>query len=125
MKTEHRGRPKDNVEVPIRFKVEGEETTWHFDRKKHNTAPYKVLIKAIGKPNKPILDPKSKYSNHPIVLVYSTPRKNTKVKMKVFKNKNIDDIITNKQAGVPENADYLEIGLGTKFIKEYKEKYKL
>jgi hypothetical protein len=47
--------------------------------------------------------------------------------MKVFKNKTIDDVIDPKikVIGIPDNAIYLEVGLGESFINKYKLKYKL
>ena len=45
--------------------------------------------------------------------------------MKVWKNKNIDQVQEEKLAGVPENAEILELAVGIKFIEKYKTKYKL
>jgi hypothetical protein len=66
------------------------------------------------------------YPNSPVVMVFRTSnRSNAKVKMKVWKNKNIDQVQEEKLAGVPENAEVLELAVGTKFIENYKTKYKL
>jgi hypothetical protein len=66
------------------------------------------------------------YPNSPVVMVFRTSnRSNAKVKMKVWKNKNIDQVQEEKLAGVPENAEILELAVGIKFIEKYKTKYKL
>jgi hypothetical protein len=66
------------------------------------------------------------YPNSPVVMVFKTSnRSNAKVKMKVWKNKNIDQVQEEKLAGVPKNAEILELAVGIKFIEKYKTKYKL
>jgi hypothetical protein len=68
------------------------------------------------------------YIDEPVTVVFKTSeRSNAKVKMKVFKNKTIDDVIDPKIKiiGIPDNAIYLEVGLGESFINKYKLKYKL
>ena len=66
------------------------------------------------------------YPNSPVVMVFRTSnRSNAKVKMKVWKNKNIDQVQEEKLAGVPKNAEILELAVGIKFIEKYKSKYKL
>jgi len=66
------------------------------------------------------------YPNSPVVMVFKTSnRSNAKVKMKVWKNKNIDQVQEEKLAGVPKNAEVLELAVGAKFIEKYKIKYKL
>ena len=66
------------------------------------------------------------YPNSPVVMVFRTSnRSNAKVKMKVWKNKNIDQVQEEKLAGVPQNAQILELAVGIKFIEKYKTKYKL
>lgn len=66
------------------------------------------------------------YPNSPVVMVFKTSnRSNAKVKMKVWKNKNIDQVQEEKLAGVPQNAEVLELAVGIKFIEKYKTKYKL
>ena len=63
----------------------------------------------------------------PITIVFKTSnRSNARVKMKTYKKKSIDDILTAKKlVGVPENAIILEMGMGTMFEKQWKQKYKL
>ena len=66
------------------------------------------------------------YSNSPVVMVFRTSdRLNAKVKMKIWKNKNIDQVQEEKLAGVPQNAEILELAVGESFIQKYKLKYKL
>ena len=66
------------------------------------------------------------YLNSPVVMVFKTSnRSNAKVKMKVWKNKDIDQIQEEKLVGIPQNAEILELAVGTRFIEKYKVKYKL
>ena len=60
-------------------------------------------------------------------MVFKTSnRSNAKTKMKVWRNTNIDYVIsTNKLPGVPENAIILELSVGEGFIDSYKLKYNL
>ena len=65
---------------------------------------------------------------HPTVLVFKTSnRSNAKTKMKVYKTKNVDEVIDKLEEGtlpgVPKKAEILEIGLGKIFIDKYKTKY--
>lgn len=66
------------------------------------------------------------YPKTPVVLVFKTSnRSNARIKMKVFKNKNIDHINEKKLPGVPEKAVILDMAIGEQFIEYYKRKYKL
>jgi hypothetical protein len=59
-------------------------------------------------------------------MVFKTSnRLNAKVKMKIWKNKNIDQVLEEDLVGVPKNAEILELAVGESFIKKYKLKYKL
>lgn len=62
-----------------------------------------------------------------ITIVFKTSnRSNARVKMKTYKKKSIDDILTAKNlVGVPENAIILEMGIGNDFESQWKRKYKL
>lgn len=66
-----------------------------------------------------------------VVVFKNTSRANAKTRIKVFKNKHIDDLIesmTNprkKMVGIPSTAVFLQIGTGNKFEKEWRGKYKL
>tara|TARA_R110000796_G_C14251292_1_gene398637 strand:+ start:184 stop:399 length:216 start_codon:yes stop_codon:yes gene_type:complete len=63
----------------------------------------------------------------PISIVFKTSnRSNARVKIKTYKNKSIDDILTAKKlVGIPENAIILEMGMGKNFESRWKLKYKL
>ena len=57
----------------------------------------------------------------PVVVTFKTSnRSNAKVKQKVIRNKNVDEIldVKTKIPGIPENAIILSIGLGESFIKK-------
>tara|TARA_B100001559_G_C16438618_1_gene593296 strand:- start:294 stop:530 length:237 start_codon:yes stop_codon:yes gene_type:complete len=70
---------------------------------------------------------------YPTVLVFKTSnRSNAKTKMKVYKTKNVDEVIegleSGKLPGVPSKItdnEILELAVGSSLIKKYKEKYKL
>lgn len=63
----------------------------------------------------------------PISIVFKTSnRSNAKTKMKTYKNKTIDDVLTKaKIPGIPEKAIILEVGVGSVFEEKFKEKYNL
>lgn len=70
----------------------------------------------------------SSYPKAPIAIVFSTSnRSNAKTKMKVVKNRNIDEIIdlNFNLPGIPEKAIIKEVGIGKSFVEKYKKKYKL
>ena len=74
--------------------------------------------------------PREKSYLYPTVLVFKTSnRSNAKTKIKVYKTKNIDEIIDGleegKLPGVPKKAEVLELGLGEGMVKKYKLKYSL
>ena len=60
------------------------------------------------------------------VIVFKTSnRSNAKTKMKVI-NKNIDYVLSAKKIpGIPDIAEWLEIGVGNSAIDKYKQKYNL
>ena len=61
----------------------------------------------------------------PVVVVYKTSnRKNAKLKLEVFYNVRLDDILdTNKRKPIiPYESEILEIGVGGGFEEKYKEK---
>ena len=133
MKQENRGRPTDNVTKITKWELAtknymGEETLYKFDLNKHSQGGMISFEfkKHSDKPEIPDLNPKQKYNNSPVVLVFATSnRSNAKVKMKIFNNKNVDHVLTNDLPGVPDNAIILEIGVGKTFINNFKHKYKL
>ena len=67
---------------------------------------------------------------YPTVLVFKTSnRSNAKTKMKIYKTRNVDEIIDalekDKLPGIPKSAEILDIGIGESFIEKYKKKYDL
>jgi hypothetical protein len=66
------------------------------------------------------------YPQSPVVMVFKTSnRLNAKLKMKIWKNKTMDQVLEEDLVGVPKNAEIVELGLGEAFIKKYKTKYKI
>ena len=68
------------------------------------------------------------YGNQPVVVVFKTSnRSNAQTKIKVFNNRNVDEIINenSKLPGIPETAVWLEVGVGELFIKKFSNKYKI
>ena len=66
------------------------------------------------------------YSKAPIVIVFATSnRSNAKYKVKVVRNRNIDEILdmNYRLPGIPEKAIIKEVGMGEIFIDRYKKKY--
>ena len=135
-----RGRPAESpaivkekytleyYDVPTKPEL-GWKSVWHFDLSKNKNGAWKVE----NTPPKGWKAPKIKvekgkaYNKQPVVMVFKTSnRSNAKVKMKVWKNENIDYIITtDKLPGVPSNAVMLELGVGESCIKRYTSKYNL
>ena len=58
-----------------------------------------------------------------VILLITPLTSNAKTKMKVYKTKNIDEIIDGleegKLPGVPKKAEVLELGLGKGMVKKY------
>jgi hypothetical protein len=67
------------------------------------------------------------YHKSDATIVFKTSnRSNAKTKMKTYRNKTVDDIISAKKLiGVPDNAIIVEIGFGDMFEEQWKRKYKL
>lgn len=62
----------------------------------------------------------------PVVVVFKTSnRANAQTKMKIFRNRSVDEVLTEKVPGIPDNAVWLEVGLGSKFEQLWKNKYKI
>ena len=62
----------------------------------------------------------------PVVVVWKASKHGrSKPKIKVFKTKHVDDILTKKMHGIPESAIILDVGVGKSFIETYKKKHKL
>lgn len=135
-----RGRPTESpavikekfilecFDVPTKPEL-GWKSVWHFDRSKTAFGAWKVE----HTPPKGWKAPKIKaekgkaYNKQPVVMVFKTSnRSNAKTKMKVWKNENIDYILTApKLPGIPDKAEILELGVGESFIKKYQSKYNL
>ena len=67
---------------------------------------------------------------YPTVLVFKTSnRSNAKTKMKVYKTRNVDEIIDaleeGKLPGVPKKAEIITLVLGEGMVKKYKQQYSL
>jgi hypothetical protein len=136
---ENRGRPSEQSEVLEKYtqtcyeipsKPElGWTSIWHYDKTKFANGPLKVE----HSPPKGYKHPKVKpekgkaYGKIPVVLVFKTSnRSNAKTKIKVFKNENIDYILTtSKLVGVSSTAEIIDIGVGESFIERYTQKYNL
>ena len=68
------------------------------------------------------------YAKVPIAIVFATSnRKNARIKIKVVRNRNIDELIDCNFVipGIPAKSVIKEVGLGDYFIQKYKEKYGL
>ena len=63
----------------------------------------------------------------PIAIVFKTSnRSNARTKIKTYRKKSIDDILTAKKlVGIPKNAIILEMGMGTDFEAKWRKKYNL
>jgi hypothetical protein len=124
---ENRGRPSENVVRLDKWVLETEDQTWYFDRSISPNGCYKVVNKFVqGRSAKPKIDQRMYHKNMPTVVVFKTSkRSNAKTKMKVI-NKNIDYVLGAKKIpGIPDIAEWLEVGIGTSFVNKYKQKYNL
>ena len=126
---ENRGRPSEKPAVALdNWIQETEDQIWYFDRSKSPYGCWKVenKYKAGEKQAKPKIDQRMYAKNMPTVIVFKTSnRSNAKTKMKVI-NKNIDYVLSAKKIpGIPDIAEWLEIGVGNSFISKYKQKYNL
>lgn len=65
------------------------------------------------------------YTKAPVVVAYKASKHGrSKPKVKVFKSKNIDEILFgNKLTGIKNDAVILEVGVGNSFITKYNKKY--
>jgi len=60
----------------------------------------------------------------PIAVAFKTSdRSNAQTKVKVFKNRTIDQVLEDKLPGISDKAIVLEIGVGSIFEARYKKKY--
>ena len=129
-----RGRPSEQIERLDKWIIDstdydGSRSIIKFDRSKSPNGPYSfetILPKGSRQPKfKP--DKGKAYGKQPVVLVFKTSnRSNAKTKIKVFKNENIDYILTaDKLVGVPSKAEIVDIGVGISLVNKYKQKYNL
>ena len=66
------------------------------------------------------------YIKQPVVVVFkSSSRSNATTKMKVIRNKNIDQVNEEKILGISDKAVVIELGVGEYFIERWKRKYNL
>ena len=123
-----RGRPSENVVKLTKWELETNESIWKYDTNKFPNGPYSVEQKfqAGNKQPKPKIDQRTYAKDMPTVIVFKTSnRSNAKTKMKVI-NKNIDYVLSAKKIpGIPDIAEWLEIGTGKSFINKYQQKYNL
>lgn len=131
---ENRGRPSEQIERLDKWTIDstdynGFRSIIKFDRSKSSNGPYswennppKGFRQLKVKPDKG-----KAYGKQPVVLVFKTSnRSNAKTKIKVFRNENIDYILTaDKLVGVPPKAEIVDIGVGISFVERYKQKYNL
>lgn len=128
-----RGRPSEQVERLDKWTIDstdydGSRSIIKFDRSKSSNGPYswENTPPKGTRQSKPKIDQRLYHSNCPTVVVFKTSnRSNAKTKIKVI-NKNIDYVLTAKKIpGIPEIAEWLEVGVGKSFIGRYKQKYDL
>ena len=136
-----RGRPSEQTERRTKYVLEfvdvpskpelGGRQLWHFDETKSKNGAWKV--ETFPGPDEKKFKGKIKieknrtYGKMPVVMVFkNSNRSNAKIKMKVWKNTNIDYINSSaKLPGVPEKAEILHLSVGESFIKKYKQEYNL
>ena len=60
------------------------------------------------------------------IVFHSSNRSNAKTKIKTFRNKSMDDILSAKRIiGIPDTAVILEAGMGEYLEQQYRKKYNL
>jgi hypothetical protein len=132
-----RGRTKENDtpldkwaldfnEIPNKSEI-GYQSTWYFDKAKNKNGCWKTVHSSAKGERHPTVKPlkQEKYGGSPVVMVFKTSnRSNSKTKMKIWNNTNIDYINTApKLPGVPDNAIILKLGVGKGMIEKYKKEY--
>ena len=130
-----RGRPKEKEAIALdKWVIDstdytGERSIIKFDRSKSPNGPYSFEnTPPKGTRQLKFKPEKSKaYGKQPVVLVFKTSnRSNAKTKIKVFKNENIDYILSaNKLVGIPSTAEIIDIGVGISFEAKFTKKYNL
>ena len=130
-----RGRPKEQEAIVLdKWVIDstdytGERSIIKFDRSKSSNGPYSFENTPPKGNRQPKVKPEKgkAYGKQPVVLVFKTSnRSNAKTKIKVFKNENIDYILSaNKRVGIPSTAEIIDIGVGISFVERYKQEYNL
>lgn len=126
-----RGRPteepiikKDKWELNCKS-YNGDEITYIYDKGK-NPNGISTTSRHSGKFIKPEIEKSKSYSPQPVIMVFKLNRRNAKPKMKVWNNTNIDYINSCESlSGVPNDAEILELAVGSKFKNEFKNKYQI
>ena len=107
----------------------GDKSVWHFDRSKNPNGCYRVdHTPAKGEKQPKVKVNKTQtYGGMPVAMVFKTSKNsNAKTKMKVWRNTNIDYIISqDKLPGVPDKAVILELGVGESNVRAWQSKYSL
>jgi hypothetical protein len=140
---ERRGRPAAGVsevvakkeltyyEHPhIKVRDQGYKITYFYDISKNPNSPYKTEMTSarLKRDEKSIkIDKNKPYNNQPVVMIFKpSTRKNSKIKMKIWYNQNVDYIMSAESLpGIPNDAEILGIGVGEAMINNYKLKYNL
>jgi len=67
------------------------------------------------------------YHKSTVTVVFKTSnRSNAKTKIKTFRNKSIDDILSAKRIiGIPDTSIILDLGIGKELEYQYRTRYKL
>ena len=67
------------------------------------------------------------YHKSTVTVIFKTSnRSNAKTKIKTFRNKSIDDILSAKRIiGIPETSIILVLGIGKELEYQYRKRYKL
>ena len=130
-----RGRPKEKEAIVLdKWVIDstdytGERSIIKFDRSKSSNGPYSFENTPPKGNRQPKVKPEKgkAYGKQPVVLVFKTSnRSNAKTKIKVFKNENIDYILSaNKLVGIPSTAEIIDIGVGISFVERYKQECNL
>ena len=130
-----RGRPKEQEAIVLdKWVIDstdytGERSIIKFDRSKSSNGPYSFENTPPKGNRQPKVKPEKgkAYGKQPVVLVFKTSnRSNAKTKIKVFKNENIDYILSaNKLVGIPSTAEIIDIGVGISFVERYKQECNL
>ena len=128
------GRPKEKFDIPLKkWELDTKDYTdlevkWTYDEDKYSKGTYCSKVVKWGTGNTPPpqkANKNQKYNDVPIVMAFKTSnRSNSKTKIKIWRNTNIDYICQAKKLpGVPDKAIILELGLGESFIQSFKDKY--